>query len=35
MVCEECEYYDRSEEVCGAFVCNGLECPSLPCEEED
>ena len=35
MSCEECEYYDRDEEVCGAFECNGLECPELPCEKEE
>ena len=32
MDCESCEYFDRDEEVCGAFECYGLECPELPCE---
>lgn len=32
--CENCEYYDLQEGVCKAFECNGLDCPTLPCEEE-
>ena len=31
--CDKCTYYDKEDDVCGAFVCNGLECPPLPCEE--
>lgn len=31
--CENCEYYDSEEGVCKAFECNGLDCPTLPCEE--
>ena len=30
--CEECEYYDKEEGICGAFVCTGIDCPDLPCE---
>lgn len=32
--CEKCEYYDREDERCAAFVCDGIDCPPLPCEEE-
>lgn len=32
--CRECEYWDKYNECCGAFECNGLECPTLPCERE-
>jgi hypothetical protein len=31
--CETCEYYDPEEGICGAFECNGTDCPTLPCEE--
>ena len=34
MECEDCEYYNKEEEVCGAFECNGLDCPDLPCEDD-
>lgn len=30
--CKQCEYYTE-DETCGAFECNGLECPELPCEK--
>lgn len=33
MECEGCDYFDEEENVCLAFECNWLECPSLPCEE--
>jgi hypothetical protein len=33
MKCETCEYYDPEEGICGAFECNGTDCPTLPCEE--
>lgn len=33
--CLKCEYYDKEEGICGAFECNGLECPTLPCEENN
>ena len=32
--CDTCEFFDPDEERCRAFECNGLECPSLPYEEE-
>ena len=32
-ICDICEYYDKCEEVCMDFDCNGLDCPELPCEE--
>lgn len=31
--CEGCEYYDKEDDICGAFVCDGLSCPMLPCEK--
>lgn len=34
MNCKDCEYYNEYEENCGAFECNGLDCPTLPCEKE-
>lgn len=33
MDCPDCEYYDKEEDVCMAFECNGIDCPTLPCEE--
>lgn len=33
--CEKCEYYNGDTEECGAFVCDGIDCPTLPCEEEN
>jgi hypothetical protein len=33
--CEKCPYYDAEDEVCGAFICDGIDCPILPCEEEE
>lgn len=33
MNCEQCEYYNKDEGVCGSFQCNGIECPTLPCEQ--
>ena len=33
--CDTCEFFDPDEERCRAFECNGLECPSLPCEQEE
>lgn len=35
MDCENCEYYNAETDECGAWECNGLECPTLPCEETD
>ena len=35
MECETCKYYDKEEEVCGAFECYGIDCPPLPCEEKE
>lgn len=32
MKCSNCEYYEKEEGYCTAFECNGLECPTLPCE---
>lgn len=29
--CSECKY-QTEDETCGAFECNGFECPKLPCE---
>lgn len=29
--CNQCKY-QAEDETCGAFECNGLECPELPCE---
>lgn len=31
--CAGCGYYDADEDICRAFVCDGLDCPTLPCEE--
>lgn len=31
--CKTCEFYDKEDDYCKAFECNGLECPKLPCEE--
>lgn len=31
MECNNCKY-QMEDETCGAFECNGLECPELPCE---
>ena len=33
VVCFGTEYYDPEEGICGAFECNGIDCPTLPCEE--
>ena len=33
--CLTCEHYDPEDAVCMAFECNGLECPKLPCEEDE
>mgnify|MGYP007122065061 CR=1 FL=1 len=30
--CKNCEYV-ADDETCGAFECNGSECPELPCEK--
>ena len=32
MECKDCRYYNEDDDNCGAFTCNGLECPKLPCE---
>ena len=32
--CELCRY-QADDETCGAFECNGLECPELPCEVDE
>lgn len=34
MECDSCPYYDADDDVCTAFVCDGLDCPALPCEVE-
>jgi hypothetical protein len=31
--CSRCAYYDVEDDVCDAFVCDGLDCPPLPCEK--
>lgn len=33
MNCKRCDYWNKEVEECGAFECNGIECPNLPCEE--
>ena len=34
--CETCEFYDKEDGVCTAFVCDGLDCDTpLPCEKEE
>lgn len=33
MDCNKCEYYNNELEECGAFECNGIDCPELPCEQ--
>lgn len=33
--CKTCEYFDEEDEVCTAFVCDGLDCSLLPCEMEN
>lgn len=35
MDCKNCEYYDKDEDRCGAFECNGIDCPDLPCERKE
>ena len=31
----ECVYYEEDADSCVVWQCNGLDCPTLPCEEED
>lgn len=31
--CLDCDWYDPEEDVCKAFVCDGINCPELPCEK--
>lgn len=31
--CSTCDYYNKEENTCGAFECNGFDCPELPCEK--
>jgi hypothetical protein len=33
--CKKCKYYNEDEGVCDAFVCDGLDCTHLPCEEQN
>ena len=33
--CVGCRYYNKEEDNCIAFECNGLECPILPCERQE
>lgn len=33
--CDGCEYYNEEEDICTAFVCDGLSCPELPCERAE
>ncbi len=33
--CINCEYFDEEDEICTAFVCDGLDCSPLPCELEE
>ena len=33
--CSACGYYDSDDDICSAFVCDGLDCPELPCEKEE
>ena len=35
MECKDCEFYDPDDDRCTAFVCDGLDCPKLPCEQEE
>lgn len=35
MDCENCKYWESEQEYCTAFECNGLDCPTLPCEEDN
>lgn len=35
MNCNECEYYNMDENYCTAVVCDGIDCPTLPCEEDE
>ena len=35
ILCSVCDYYNSEDDVCTAFECNGLECPKLPCEEDE
>lgn len=32
--CVGCKYFDAHNDRCTAFECYGIDCPSLPCEEE-
>ena len=35
-LCKVCPFYDRENDNCGAFSCDGLDCDTpLPCEEEE
>ena len=33
--CNDCKYYDEEDDICFAFVCDGIECAPLPCEMEE
>ena len=36
MECKDCEFYDKEDDRCTAFVCSPFECDTkLPCEETD
>lgn len=36
MECKDCEFYDKEDDRCTAFVCSPFECDvKLPCEETD
>lgn len=35
MECDKCEYYNKDDNYCMAFDCNGIDCPILPCELEN
>ena len=33
MKCENCRYFVREDNNCGALECYGIDCPPLPCEK--
>lgn len=36
MKCEDCEYYEKEGDYCGALICTPFSCDEpLPCEDTD
>jgi len=30
--CEDCEYFDKENDNCKYFACDGLDCADMPCD---